>query len=79
MKTSASPMKGYSAAGRDVAVKVQRPNVRDLVLCDLDALDEVAPILERFSGVARSVEVPGVLTEFRRTMMRELDLRARGT
>ena len=59
--------------GRDVAVKVQRPDVRDLVLRDLDALDEVAPILERFSGVARSVDVPGVLTEFRRTMMRELD------
>ena len=59
--------------GRDVAVKVQRPNIRDLVLRDLDALDEVAPFLERFSGVARSVDVPGVLTEFRRTMMRELD------
>ena len=59
--------------GRDVAVKVQRPDVRDLVVRDLDALEEVVPFLERFSGVARSLDVPRVLAEFRRTMMRELD------
>jgi ubiquinone biosynthesis protein len=59
--------------GRDVAVKVQRPGIRDLVVRDLDALDEVVPFLERFSSVARSLDVPRVLAEFRRTMMRELD------
>jgi predicted unusual protein kinase regulating ubiquinone biosynthesis (AarF/ABC1/UbiB family) len=61
--------------GREVAVKVQRPNVRERVLSDLDALDEVAALLERFSATTRSIDAPRVLEEFRRTMMRELDYR----
>jgi ubiquinone biosynthesis protein len=61
--------------GRVVAIKIQRPDIRDRVLADLDALDDVAALLERFSPVTRSVDAPRVLEEFRRTMMRELDYR----
>ena len=61
--------------GREVAVKVQRPNVREQVIGDLEALDELAPLLERFTSVTRSVDVPRVLEEFRGTMLRELDYR----
>ena len=59
--------------GREVAVKVQRPNVREQVLRDLETLNDLAPLLERFTSVTRSVDVPRVLEEFRRTMMQELD------
>jgi predicted unusual protein kinase regulating ubiquinone biosynthesis (AarF/ABC1/UbiB family) len=61
--------------GREVAVKVQRPDVRDRVLKDLDALGEVAALLGRFSHTTRSIDAPRVLEEFRRTMMQELDYR----
>ena len=61
--------------GREVAVKVQRPNIRERVLKDLDALDEVAVLLERFSQATRSLDAPGVLEEFRRTILSELDYR----
>jgi predicted unusual protein kinase regulating ubiquinone biosynthesis (AarF/ABC1/UbiB family) len=61
--------------GRDVAVKVQRPNVREQVLKDLDALDEVAALMQRFSAATRAVDAPGVLEEFRRTILLELDYR----
>ena len=61
--------------GRQVAVKVQRPGVREQVLKDLEALDEVAALLQRFSAATRSIDAPGVLEEFRRTMMAELDYR----
>ena len=61
--------------GREVAVKVQRPNVRDQVLKDLDALDEVAALMQRFSATTRSIDAPGVLEEFRRTILSELDYR----
>ena len=61
--------------GREVAVKVQRPNIRERVLKDLDALDEVALLLERFSPATRSLDAPGVLEEFRRTILSELDYR----
>ena len=60
-------------SGRDVAVKIQRPQVREQVLKDLDTLDDLAVLMERFSSVARSLDVPRVLEEFRRTMLRELD------
>ena len=55
--------------GREVAVKVQRPNVRDRVLKDLDALDEVAALLRALQrGDAGGGCRPGVLEEFRRTI-----------
>jgi ubiquinone biosynthesis protein len=60
-------------SGRDVAVKIQRPQVRERVLQDLDTLDDLAVVIERFSSVARSLDIPRVLEEFRRTMLRELD------
>jgi predicted unusual protein kinase regulating ubiquinone biosynthesis (AarF/ABC1/UbiB family) len=59
--------------GREVAVKVQRPEVRARVLKDLDALDEVAALMERFSAATRSLDATGVLEEFRRTILSELD------
>jgi ubiquinone biosynthesis protein len=61
--------------GREVAVKVQRPNVRERVVKDLDALDEVAAFLERFSPTTRALDATGVLEEFRRTILSELDYR----
>ncbi len=60
-------------SGREVAVKIQRPQVREQVLQDLDTLDDLAVLMERFSSVARSLDIPRVLEEFRRTMLRELD------
>ncbi len=61
--------------GREVAVKVQRPGIRDRVIRDLDALDEVAALLHRFSAATRNMDPVRVLEEFRRTMMSELDYR----
>jgi predicted unusual protein kinase regulating ubiquinone biosynthesis (AarF/ABC1/UbiB family) len=61
--------------GREVAVKVQRPGIRDRVIRDLDALDEVAALLNRFSAATRNMDPVRVLEEFRRTMMSELDYR----
>jgi ubiquinone biosynthesis protein len=61
--------------GREVALKVQRPEIRGRVLRDLDALDEAAALLHRFSAVTRNLDPVRVLEEFRRTMMAELDYR----
>jgi ubiquinone biosynthesis protein len=61
--------------GREVAVKVQRPNVRERVLKDLDALDEVAKLLQRFSPTTRALDAKGLLEEFRRSILCELDYR----
>jgi len=60
-------------SGREVAVKVQRPRIRERVQQDLDALDEVARLLERFTSVTRGLDVPRLMEEFRQTLLRELD------
>ena len=61
--------------GRRVAVKVQRPGVREQVLQDLETLGDVASLLERFSSVTRSVDVQALLDQFRLTIVAELDYR----
>ena len=61
--------------GRAVAVKVQRPGVRERVLKDLSALDEMAAIFDRLKGASRNIDAVRVLQEFRRSLMSELDYR----
>jgi ubiquinone biosynthesis protein len=61
--------------GRLVAVKVQRPDIKARVEKDLNALEEVAAIFDRFSGASRTVDAVRLLQEFRRTVMSELDYR----
>jgi predicted unusual protein kinase regulating ubiquinone biosynthesis (AarF/ABC1/UbiB family) len=61
--------------GREVAVKVQRPGIRERVVKDLDALDEVAHLLDRFSATNRNIDARRLLDEFRKTLMAELDYR----
>jgi predicted unusual protein kinase regulating ubiquinone biosynthesis (AarF/ABC1/UbiB family) len=61
--------------GRTVAVKVQRPGIRERVEQDLEALEEVAGLVDRFWGANRNVDAQRVLDEFRRALMLELDYR----
>jgi ubiquinone biosynthesis protein len=61
--------------GRQVAVKVQRPDIRQTILEDLDAFEEMAILLDRHTEMGRKVKFQGVVEEFRRTLLRELDYR----
>jgi predicted unusual protein kinase regulating ubiquinone biosynthesis (AarF/ABC1/UbiB family) len=61
--------------GRRVAVKVQRPGIRERVIEDLDAADEVAALVDRFNGEGRNLDAQRIVEEFRRTLMAELDYR----
>lgn len=67
--------RAVTRAGRDVAVKVQRPGVEAQIAADLDAFDQLGAILERFSSATRSLDIPAVLDEFRRTLLDEIDYR----
>jgi len=61
--------------GREVAVKVQRPGIREKMVDDLDALQEVAAFLDNHTEFGRKHEFQKVLEEFRKTLMHELDYR----
>lgn len=59
--------------GRQVAVKVQRPDIRARVLADLDALAEVAAFADAHTDVGRRLGFCDMLDEFRQSLLRELD------
>ena len=61
--------------GREVAVKVQRPNVREQVLRDMETIEEVAGFLDQHSDAARRVGLQRMVAELRRSLLRELDYR----
>ncbi len=59
---------------REVAVKVQRPGIQQQVLDDLETLDEIAGLADRFAS-PRTLNSRRVLEEFRRSLLAELDYR----
>ena len=61
--------------GRRVAVKVQRPGVRKQVVDDMEVIEELAEFVDRHTNVGRSMGFVGMVEEFRRSIMAELDYR----
>ncbi|HEX5704785.1 MAG TPA: AarF/UbiB family protein [Pyrinomonadaceae bacterium] len=61
--------------GREVVVKVQRPNIRGTIIEDLQALQEAAEFIDNHSDVGKRYEFSLILSEFRRSLMRELDFK----
>ena len=61
--------------GRLVAVKVQRPEIREGITEDLEAMREIAEFLDRHTRAGRYVGVAEMVAEFRKTLLYELDYR----
>jgi predicted unusual protein kinase regulating ubiquinone biosynthesis (AarF/ABC1/UbiB family) len=61
--------------GRRVAVKVQRPGVRSQVSEDMAVIDELAEFVDSHTKIGRSYGFAGMVAEFRRSIMAELDYR----
>ena len=59
--------------GRAVVVKVQRPNIRELIVDDLDALGEIAQFLDSHTELGRRYEFENMLSDLRKSLLRELD------
>ena len=61
--------------GRHVAVKVQRPGIRERVEKDLDALDDIAQFVDAHTKAGSAYSFTETMAEFRKTLYRELDYR----
>jgi len=61
--------------GRDVAVKVLRPGIREKFERDIETYEWAAAHLEAFGGEAARLRPRAVIANFRRWTTRELDLR----
>ena len=59
--------------GREVAVKIQRPVVREHVLRDMGTMEEVAEFLDRHTEAGRRVGLTRMVSELRASLLRELD------
>lgn len=59
--------------GREVVVKVQRPDIRGRVEDDLDAMQGLAEFADRHTDTGRRIGFVDVLDQFRQSLARELD------
>ncbi len=61
--------------GRPVAVKVQRPGIRERMVGDLEALEEIAEFIDSHTELGKRYEFTEMLDQFRKSLLRELDYR----
>ena len=59
--------------GRAVVVKVQRPDIRELIVGDLEALGEIAHFIDEHTELGRRYEFDNMLINLRKSLLRELD------
>jgi ubiquinone biosynthesis protein len=59
--------------GRAVVVKIQRPDIRDLIVGDLEALGEIGHFLDEHTELGRRYEFENMLVNLRKSLLRELD------
>ncbi len=62
-----------ASTGAEVAVKVQRPNIEQLVRMDLNSLKFVIRVLMRLVDTGNFIDLMGVYREFERTVYEEID------
>lgn len=59
--------------GRAVVVKVQRPDIRETIVSDLEALGEIAHFLDQHTELGKRYEFDNMLINLRKSLLRELD------
>jgi ubiquinone biosynthesis protein len=65
--------RAYMRDGRAVVVKVQRPEIREQIVEDLETLGEVAHFLDAHTELGKRYEFGNMLVDLRKSLLRELD------
>ena len=61
--------------GRRVAIKVQRPDIRDGIAHDLESLTEIARFLDAHTEMGRKYDFERIIAQLRKSLIAELDYR----
>ena len=61
--------------GKAVVVKIQRPDIREKVVLDLETLDDFAALVDEHTETGKKYEFQNILGELRKSLLRELDYR----
>ncbi|MEN8173023.1 MAG: AarF/UbiB family protein [Chloroflexota bacterium] len=64
--------------GVNVVVKIQRPNIEQIIAIDLSALGTVGRWMMRYKPISRRADVPALLAEFSKILYEEIDYLAEG-
>ncbi|NLW99729.1 MAG: AarF/ABC1/UbiB kinase family protein [Actinomycetales bacterium] len=67
--------RAVTRTGRDVVVKVQRPDVRETIRDDMEVLGKLADTADKRTSVGRQYGLGQLLEQFRRSLVGELDYR----
>lgn len=73
-----NPLSHHSQELLDVVVKIQRPNIEQLISTDLAALFTVGNWLKRYRPISRRADVLALLKEFQDILYEEIDYIAEG-
>ena len=65
--------RGKLKNGKEVVFKVQRPNLKDLFIIDLDIMQQIAGLLQRNKNWSRGRNWVAIAKECRKVLMKELD------
>jgi predicted unusual protein kinase regulating ubiquinone biosynthesis (AarF/ABC1/UbiB family) len=66
-------------SGQSVVVKVQRPTARQTVAEDLEAMAEIAQLLDLHTEFGKRYHLSDIVEELRKSLLRELDYRLEAT
>lgn len=66
------------ATGEEVAVKIQRPNIEEVIETDIDIMMSIAQLLSRHVKELENYDPVGLVREFAKTIRRELDFQVEG-
>ncbi|MEW6087451.1 MAG: AarF/ABC1/UbiB kinase family protein [bacterium] len=64
---------GTLRSGEEVAVKIQRPDIEEIIRQDIRILYRLASLIERNLEESRLLDPVGVVNEFEKTILKELD------
>lgn len=67
--------RAVTRTGRDVVVKVQRPDVRETIRDDMEVLGKLADTADKRTSVGKQYGLAQLLDQFRRSLIGELDYR----
>jgi len=65
-------------SGKQVAVKVQRPQIEDIIRLDLDILKDMARWMDRHTKYGEFYDFSGMVADFENTILSELDFTKEG-
>ena len=67
--------RALTRSGRDVVVKVQRPDVRETIREDMEVLGSIAETADKRTSIGKQYGLAQLLGQFRRSLVGELDYR----